>query len=52
MSQDVSLDELLKGGSDVVRKIVEGTKVRKSQSKKLLILSLVVGIFILVLLTA
>jgi len=32
---DISLDELLKGGSDVVEKITEDTKVRKTQSKKI-----------------
>ena len=44
---DVPLDELLKGGSAVVQKIAEDTKTRRSQSKKIKVLSLIVGILIL-----
>ena len=43
----ISLDHLLKGGSDVVQKIAEDTKTRKSQSKKIKVLSLIIGILVL-----
>jgi Predicted transcriptional regulators len=45
---DISLDELLKGGSDLVEKITDDTKVRKIQSKKMKILYAVIGVLILI----
>jgi|GEM_PF-976487 len=44
---DISLDELLKGGSEVVQKIAEDTKVRKSQSKKIRVMLVTMIIFVL-----